>query len=409
MNTKNYVYDTLIGLICSAVIFISQPQYAQASLSVYDEIQSVNQEEIHTIDKPVQQDVTTPSDEPDTNEQNSNPAQDSDEHQAQDSLSDTNETNPENEVKTEENLQNALSEQNSKVDSDTTSDFVKTEQSNNKKSCYAQISEFFNKLCSLIQKLVINKIVFIKNSIISCLSEHNLHTNNHPVQKCTVNTPITQTFDYVPYYFITPSFSKNHLEKIVFAEKIDNIKELMQYTLAAAYTENKIKPQKNAVTPQGTTDINVLINAPSPQIEVVGKSLYAKLVIDIRNNTLYKYDKNGFPLKAYLVATGARGTRTMPGLRIVTYKERFPYSGAPNSKRALDPYSYGPYIIFLNQVNPKTGRQCSVEQLLHGNGNECSIGKKVSHGCVRTNNNVMRKELSKEVVRGDYILLINPD
>ena len=93
----------------------------------------------------------------------------------------------------------------------------------------------------------------------------------------------------------------------------------------------------------------------------------------------------------------------------MTYKERFPYAGAPESKRALDPYSYGPYILFLNAVEPRTGRQYCVEQLLHGNGNEYSIGRKVSHGCVRTNNIVMKKELSKEVKRGDYVLLINPD
>ena len=138
--------------------------------------------------------------------------------------------------------------------------------------------------------------------------------------------------------------------------------------------------------------------------------LFAKIVIDIANNTLYKYDEDGFPLKAYLVATGARGTRTMAGLRIVTHKEKFPYKGAPKEcKRLIDPYSYGPYIIFMNRVNPKTGRQIYVDQFLHGNGNERSIGRKVSHGCVRTNNEVMKKELSKEVNRGDYILLINPD
>ena len=59
--------------------------------------------------------------------------------------------------------------------------------------------------------------------------------------------------------------------------------------------------------------------------------------------------------------------------------------------------------------NPKTGRQTVVDQFLHGNGNERSIGRKVSHGCMRTNNKVMIQELSKEVYRGDYVLLINPD
>jgi lipoprotein-anchoring transpeptidase ErfK/SrfK len=184
----------------------------------------------------------------------------------------------------------------------------------------------------------------------------------------------------------------------------------LPYSYAIKNYEVKIEAPKDAVTPLGTTDIRVLLNAPSPEIEVVGKHLFAKIVIDIANNTLYKYDEYGFPLKAYLVATGARGTRTMAGLRIVTYKEKFPYKGAPKDcKRLFDPYSYGPYIIFMNRVNPKTGRQIYVDQFLHGNGNERSIGRKVSHGCIRTNNTVMRQELSKEVNRGDYVLLINPD
>ena len=93
--------------------------------------------------------------------------------------------------------------------------------------------------------------------------------------------------------------------------------------------------------------------------------------------------------------------RTRSGLRIVTYKERFPYSGDPTSLRAQDPFSYGPYIIFVNVIDPKTGRQTVIQQLLHGNGNEYSIGKKVSHGCVRTNNSVMKYELSKEIKRGE--------
>ena len=218
------------------------------------------------------------------------------------------------------------------------------------------------------------------------------------------------TIDFAPYYYIMPSVPDDYVKKIISSDDITNIEELLTYNLTIQKNLIfKMSAPKNIVTSRGVTDLLVLMNAPSPQIKITGKPQLAKLVIDIRNNTLYKYDKNGFPVKAYLVATGAYGTRTMSGLRIVTYKERFPYAGDPTSKRAQDPYSYGPYIIFMNAVNPKTGRQYVVEQLLHGNGSEYSIGKKVSHGCVRTNNSVMKYELSKEVKRGDYILLINPD
>ena len=223
------------------------------------------------------------------------------------------------------------------------------------------------------------------------------------------NNKIT-TLNFAPYYYIMPSIPDDYAKRIVFPADITNVMELLPYSLTIEKnTICKMPAPKNVVTSRGVTDMLVLMNAPSPQINIIGKKHSAKLVIDIRNNTLYKYDTNGFPMKAYLVATGASGTRTMSGLRIVTYKERFPYAGDPTSKRAQDPYSYGPYIIFMNAVNPRTGRQYVVEQLLHGNGSEYSIGKKVSHGCVRTNNSVMKYELSKEVKRGDYILLINPD
>ena len=269
-----------------------------------------------------------------------------------------------------------------------------------------KISNIYNKF---IEKLNFDEFIYLKKSIIQYLSKCPYICELPAFKQSHNYKPIATNIDFIPYYFLTSHFKDDYLKRMFFENNVTDIIDLLPYKLALQNSEIKLDAPKNAVTPQGTTDTLVLINAPSPQIEVLGKSLYAKLVIDIRNNTLYKYDKDGFPLKAYLVATGARGTRTLPGLRIVTHKERFPYIGAPNSKRALDPYSYGPYIIFINQINPVTGRQSSIGQLLHGNGNEYSIGKKVSHGCIRTNNNVMRNELSKEVKRGDYILLINPD
>jgi len=379
MSTKNYVLK--IALSCVIAAFAVQPLYANES--VYNEIdKTVSQEEIQTIDRIDSEN----SEQSSVEEQQSN--------------SDTTDS-----VEESDNQVTETSENTSQEVTEPEKEFVKENQvssiNQNNVVEEPQKKEDVKKEIKFLSRLKC-RLLALKNMIVSSFSSSKLTFNK-------TNTPVCvkekSYLDFAPYYFIYPSFE----EKNVFMGSINNILELMPYSMSIEKIQFKIDAPKNTVTPQGTTDTLVLMNAPSPQIEVKGEPLFAKLVIDIRNNTLYKYDKNGFPLKAYLVATGARGTRTRAGLRIVTYKERFPYSGAPNSKRALDPYSYGPYIIFLNVVEPKTGRQYVIEQLLHGNGNEYSIGKKVSHGCIRTNNNVMRTELSKEVKRGDYILLINPD
>lgn len=373
---KNYVCK--LGLICTIALFTVQPLFAQ--ISVYDEIeQSAPVEEVQTIEtQPVQTEEPSVSSEEkeQVEEQNIKP-----EIVTEETEKTTEETAPA-EPKPVQTVQQKT----------TTVTLKKIEQ----KSFLSKVLEKINSLN------LSNKLTLAKNSVLKYLSEQQFINKFYKQEQVAEHK---EYLEFAPYYFIYPSFNSYGM----FADNITNIIELMPYTLGISNMAHKLNAPKNLVTPQGITDTLVLMNAPSPKIEVVGKSMYAKLVIDIKNNTLYKYDKNGFPLKAYLVATGARGTRTMPGLRVVTYMERFPYQSLPDSKRALDPYSYGPYIIFLNVVDPKTGRQYVVEQLLHGNGNEYSIGKKVSHGCVRTNNNVMRKELSKEVKRGDYILLINPD
>lgn len=393
MSTRNYVY-ILTGLLCFAVL-TAQPSCVQASAVVLDEIeQSVSPVE----ENPVQHEVSTPqptSIEPVVNEEAEESTTENTYEEQKAAEEETNEqeeisVQPQQNVHTsvEPAVQEPVLEKKSKIH-------------------FISLSEIFGRISEFFSNLKFDKIIALGDTVLQYFESNKFFCKLCP-KPVEENKPMVATKEFAPYYFLYPE-TKNCLEKIAFPDKITKPEEFLPYSYMVKNPDIKIQASKNTVTPQGTTDIWVLANAPSPKIEVIGKSMYAKLVIDIRNNTLYKYDKEGFPLKAYLVATGARGTRTMPGLRVVTYKERFPYAGAPDSKRALDPYSYGPYIIFMNVVDPKTGRQSVVEQLLHGNGNEYSIGKKVSHGCVRTNNKVMRCELSKEVKRGDYVLLINPD
>ena len=196
---------------------------------------------------------------------------------------------------------------------------------------------------------------------------------------------------------------------------------LSSVTAAAVITPQSAIAQNNttttttdvferSVTPEGTTDPKVLANAPSPNIKVKGEAKTAKYVVDIRNNTLYKYDPNGQPLKAYLVATGMEYNRTKPGLRRVSHIEKSPFKYAPSwTKRRKNPRAYGKYVVILDIVDEKTGDLSSIGQFIHGNKDETSIGKKVSLGCMRMNNKVMNEEISQETKRGDYVLLMNPD
>ena len=172
----------------------------------------------------------------------------------------------------------------------------------------------------------------------------------------------------------------------------------------------KVDTFERSVPPEGTTNPEVLKNAPSPEVVVKGDTLNARIVVDIRNNTLYKYDKEGNPEKAYLIATGGKYTRTKPGIRRVSHIEHYPYKYAPaGSKRRRNPRAYGKHIIILDIVDPKTGELSRIGQFIHGNKDESSIGKKVSLGCMRMNNKVMNEEMSKEFKRGDFVLLMNPD
>ena len=415
MKRKIFIYEFVVGLVCLISILTFQPLAAQSSTAVLDEVErSVPHEEVKSIDTPTQQDLSSPIDKskgektasPDTT-----PSEEADNLSTPtDGAKDISEETLDDAESIEDSAKEESPEHTTVREPNKTSSLEKVKPAE-KAAHNFSISKIFYKCRNVMRKFVFCNIFHSKNQNTQHTVVKPLFGRFHKAEHSKTTDIQIEYPEVIPYYFVNPTTTLENykIEKVVGKNMIDSFEELMPYHLAIESLMVKSDNSKKIIPPRGTTEYNVLVSAPSPQITVTGKTMSAKLVVDIRNNALYKYDKKGFPLKAYAVATGAYGTRTLPGLRIVTYKERFPYLGAPNSKRALDPYSYGPYILFLNKVDPKTGRQCVMEQLLHGNGNEYSIGRKVSHGCIRTNNKVMRDEISKEVVRGDYILLINPD
>jgi lipoprotein-anchoring transpeptidase ErfK/SrfK len=165
-----------------------------------------------------------------------------------------------------------------------------------------------------------------------------------------------------------------------------------------------------SITPQGVKDTSILKLAPKPDIVINGEKKKAGIIVDISTNILYRYDKNGNPINAYLIASGKKSTPTDKGVRIVTHKETFPYRGAPRrSKRRRAPRDYGPMIICLNKIDPKTGEQSSTGEFIHGCRSyektfESTPDRYVSHGCMRMDNEVI-KALAPTVEKGEIVII----
>jgi len=162
---------------------------------------------------------------------------------------------------------------------------------------------------------------------------------------------------------------------------------------------------KDRIKPEGTKNLYILANAPSPFTVIQNEVKTAKFVIDTKNHTLYEYNKDGVPTCAYLVATGKKSTPTHKGVRVVSHTETFPYKNAPsNTVRYNNPKAFGPKIIILNTINTKTGELGDNGEYIHGNNNINSLGTNASGGCVRMDNEVIEK-LSGLVKRGDVVII----
>ena len=159
------------------------------------------------------------------------------------------------------------------------------------------------------------------------------------------------------------------------------------------------------IVPEGTSDKAVLKNAPNPDIKINGENKKAVIVVVLEKNILYKYDNEGRAESAYMIASGKPSTPTDKGVRIVTHIENYPYRTAPrHTKRRRNPRAYGPNVICVNKINPQSGEQSQTGEFIHGNNDSSSLGKYASNGCMRMDNEVIKK-LSKEVKRGDIIII----
>ena len=210
--------------------------------------------------------------------------------------------------------------------------------------------------------------------------------NNKKDSTIYIYKNITKNF-YDYYKTIKDLFNPSNDYIIPFAEKVDKTN------------------LKNFVFPKGNSHQTILKQAPDPKIKIIDKYVNAKIIVDLSQNILYKYDSIGNPEIAYLVASGKQSTPTSKGIRIITHVETYPYKYAgKNTKRYKNPNDYGPKIICLNIINEKTGAQSSIGEFIHGTNNPKSIGYYASKGCIRMDNEAI-KILSKQVKRGDIVII----
>lgn len=180
-------------------------------------------------------------------------------------------------------------------------------------------------------------------------------------------------------------------------------KDTVELSLATV-TKDSV-PAIVRVPAKGTSEKAVLDEAPSPIVYIAGERKKAAIVVDLSKNVLYYYHETGIPLCAYLVASGKKKYPTNTGIRVVTHVERYPYKTAsPKTKRYQKPWDYGPRVICLETVDPKTGDRGKTGEFIHGNNNPSSIGKYASLGCVRMDNAVI-KNLANLVKPGDIVVM----
>lgn len=175
--------------------------------------------------------------------------------------------------------------------------------------------------------------------------------------------------------------------------------------------QDSIEMVEDIINPENQTKLTAeeLKAAPSPFITIAGKERNVGIIVDTKTNKLYRYDDSGEIIDGYHVATGSLKSNgkssTTPGIRRVHHIENYPYSKAYDTKRKANPKPYGPNVLYLTIINPKTGvEEPSNGEFIHGNNDPSSIGKHKSGGCIRMENDVI-KQFAKEVKVGTLVLI----
>lgn len=138
-----------------------------------------------------------------------------------------------------------------------------------------------------------------------------------------------------------------------------------------------------------------------PAAQKVGDQ-YARVIVDKSEHRMFMYTTQGDLEHIYPVATGANGTETDTGTKIVTGKVSDPSSIGKklwgNSK------AFGTKLLDLSWYDPSTGKTKASGEELHGTYVDTSIGTNASHGCIRMYNKDI-EAVYKTLRQGDRVVV----
>ena len=144
---------------------------------------------------------------------------------------------------------------------------------------------------------------------------------------------------------------------------------------------DKVSPEPNKKVWQDSRAAQLAL-APMPVLN----GHKARVLVDLSEHRLTLYNQDGIPERVFPVASGAWGTQTDPGVKIVHDKVADPSPIAwalwPESQGG----AFGTRMLDLSWFDPATGVASGSGEELHGTYARNSIGSFASHGCVRMQN-----------------------
>ena len=144
--------------------------------------------------------------------------------------------------------------------------------------------------------------------------------------------------------------------------------------------------------------------ATQRQPELSGKK--ARALVDLSEHRLTVYNLDGTVERVFPVASGAWGTPTDTGVKVVYDRVADPSPIAwalwPESRGG----AFGTRMMDLSWYNPATGASWGSGEELHGTYVRNSIGSNASHGCVRMQNEDI-EWVYQNVSVGDMVVIQN--
>ncbi len=133
---------------------------------------------------------------------------------------------------------------------------------------------------------------------------------------------------------------------------------------------------------------------------------YARMIISTSQHRLFLYRQNGSLEHIYPVASGADGSPTHTGTKIVADRVDDPSGIAWKLWPESGGKAFGTRLFDLEWYDPATGAVTNSGEELHGTYVRDSLGKNASHGCMRMYNEDV-EALYGVVRRGDRVLVVS--